>query len=548
MTSKHRLSESYFPADDAHPVLDLSCGDVLRNAAADAPERLALVEVAPSNDDALAGTSHSHRTWTYAELLESAEACARWLLQLYRPGDRVVVWAPNIPEWVILQYGAAFAGLVLVTANPALRASELRYLLEQSQAAGLFYAATFRGSDMSAIAAEATADMPSLHQFCFTDWPRLIDEASSAQATFPTVDPGSAAQIQYTSGTTGFPKGALLHHRGLVTNARYFTLRAELAGHSSLVSAMPLFHTSGCTQGVLGTAHLRGTYVMLQLFDASLMLGAVRTFQPQAIIGVPTMLIALMEHPDFREADFASMQVAFSGGAPITPELVHRVQGAFGCRFSTLYGMTELSPTVTQTSPHDSDTDQSQTAGRPLWNSEVRIIDVSTGGVVATNEQGEICVRGYQVMLEYYNMPERTAETIDAEGWLHTGDLGCMDERGYLRITGRLKDMIIRGGENIYPAEIERLLVTHPQVADAAVVGVPDIRWGETIAAVIRTVSHDDLPSVEELRALCRQELAPHKTPAHWFLVEEFPLTGSGKIAKVALREGLSAGQYGTLG
>ena len=540
------LTESYVPADASEPVLDLTCGELLREAAHDAPDQLALVEVAPPGAPSLTGAERTDRTWTYTELLAEAESCARRLLERYEPGERVVVWAPNVPEWVILQYGCALAGLVLVTANPALRSAELRYVLEQSRASGLFHADAFRGTDMSAIAAEAARGLPSLREcFSFARWPERFGERAPA-GELPAVRPGDGAQIQYTSGTTGFPKGALLHHRGIVTNSRYIWLRGEGRVGGTILSAMPLFHTAGCAMGVLGCANLRATYAMLQLFDPELMLGAIDRHRPDVVTGVPTMLLALLEQPRFAATDTSSVRVVMSGGATVPPELVARVERELGCRFTTVYGQTELSPVVTQTSPSDAERDRACTSGRPLWNVEVKLVDLA-GEIVPVGEQGEICARGYQEMLEYFDLPEKTAETIDADGWLHTGDLGRLDERGYLEVTGRLKDMMIRGGENIYPAEIEQALFAQPQVADVAVVGVPDPVWGERVAAVIRPADPAAPPAAAELHAYCRERLAPHKTPVDWFVADEFPLTGSGKVRKFEVQERIAAGAYAPL-
>jgi acyl-CoA synthetase (AMP-forming)/AMP-acid ligase II len=533
------LSESYLPADTSLPVLELTCGDLLREAAREAPDQVALVEVAPPGAPSPTGAERTDRTWTYAQLLDEAESCARWLLESYEPGERVVVWAPNVPEWVILQYGCALAGLVLVTANPALRAGELRYVLEQSRAAGLFHADAFRGTDMATIATEAADGLPALREcFSLARWYERFGERAPARE-LPDVRPGDAAQIQYTSGTTGFPKGALLHHRGLVTNARYIWIRGEGRERGTIVTAMPLFHTGGCAMAVLGCANLRATLILLQLFDPELMLAAIERHRPDVVTGVPTMLIAMLEHPRFAETDVGSVRVAMSGGATVPPELVTRVEREFGCRFTTVYGQTELSPVVTQTSPGDDERDRVQTAGCPLWNVEVKLVDLA-GNVVPVGEQGEICARGYQRMLGYFDLPEKTAETIDADGWLHTGDLGRLNARGYLEVTGRLKDMIIRGGENIYPAEIEQVLFAHPQVSDVAVVGVPDPVWGERLAAVVRPADASAPPQAAELHSYCRERLAPHKTPRHWEIVDAFPLTPSGKIQKYVLRETLA--------
>jgi len=534
---------AYWPADTSEPVLELTTGDLLREAAADAGTQTALIEAAPPGAPSLAGAERTDRRWTYGQLLAEAGQCARWLLTRFSPGERITIWAPNIPEWVILQYGAALAGLTVVTANPALRAAELRYVLEQSRSSGLFHTAAFRGSDMSAIAREAVKGLPELRVvFCFTDW-RATVGAHRGGGPLPAVEPGDAAQIQYTSGTTGFPKGALLHHRGLLTNARLMIGRTQLPHRGTMVSAMPLFHTAGCAMGVLGCAHQRGCYVLCQLFDPGLVLTAAQDHRADLLPGVPTMLIAMLAHPGFDRFDLSRLSGVLSGGSPVPPELAHRVEQRFGARFTTVYGQTELSPVVTQTSPDDSAEDKATTAGRPLPQVEVAIRDPATGETVPTGQPGEICARGYQAMLGYFDMPERTAETIDPDGWVHTGDLGILDDRGYLQVTGRIKDMIIRGGENIYATEIEQVLFGHPGIRDVAVLGLPDPTWGEIVAAVLVPAEPGQLPAVTELHDLCRTHLAPHKTPARWFGVTELPLTGSGKIQKFRLREQINSAE-----
>ena len=532
-------------ANTAEKVCELTAGQLLGEAAEDSADTVALVEVAPQGSGSLTGTSETARTWTYAQLMHDAQVCAQWLLARFQPSERLVVFAPNVPEWVLLQYGAALAGLVLVTANPALRATELRHVLAQSRAAGIVFTSSFRGSDMAATVAAAGAGLPDLReQIQFDQWPQLMDSGRDLATPLPVVAPGDPAQIQYTSGTTGFPKGALLSHRGLVTNARYVGLRGQYPARGVYLSAMPLFHTAGCAMGVLGAAHLRSKLVLVQLFDPELVLRAIAEHRPDAFLGVPTMHLALLDHPDFATTDVSSVEIAASGGSPVAPDLVHRVEAAYGCSFTTVYGQTELSPIVTQTSPQDSPDDKSYTAGRPLWNVELKIVHPVEGHPVQFGQQGEICARGYQQMLEYFDMPEQTAETVDADGWLHTGDLGILDERGYLRVTGRLKDMIIRGGENMFPAEIEHVLATHPDVADVAVVGMPDDMWGERIVAVIRARPGADLPTAAALHDLCRAQLAPAKTPAQWHLAPELPLTGSGKIQKYQIQEHLTEGLY----
>jgi acyl-CoA synthetase (AMP-forming)/AMP-acid ligase II len=539
------LSRSYWPADTAEPVLELTTGDLLRGCAADSADRLALVEVAPPDSAPLTGADRTDRTWTYRELLDAATRCAGWLAERFGPGERIVVWAPNVPEWVILQYGAALAGLVLVTANPALRTDELRYVLDQSQASALMHLRSFRGTEMASVA-HAAADgcraTPTLVEM--SDWATRI-ASWDPNPRLPAVAPGDPAQIQYTSGTTGGPKGALLHHRGLVTNARYVGLRGGGIPGGRTVSAMPLFHTAGCGILILGTAHLRGAVYLMQAFDPALMLDTIESVGAETISGVPTMFLAMLAHPSLAQRDLSCCRVGISGGTAVPAEVARGIESRFGVTLSEVYGQTELSPVVCQTGPQDCESDRRDTSGRPLWNVEVKICDLG-GATTPLGEQGEICARGYQTMLGYFNMPQQTAETIDEQGWLHTGDLGTLDARGYLRVTGRLKDMIIRGGENVYPREIEELLFTHPDITEVTVVGVPDARWGEVIAAVI-TPRDDARPTVGELRTLCRDKLAPHKTPSQWYSTAAYPMTGSGKIQKFRVTEGIVAGEYRAL-
>ncbi|MFD7666849.1 AMP-binding protein [Streptomyces sp. NPDC059788] len=531
------MTESYWPAGTSAPVAELTTGDLLREAVRDAGAQTALVEVAPPDTLSPSGAERTDRRWTYRQLLAEAEQCAHWLLARFSPGERITVWAPNIPEWIVLQYGAALAGLVVVTANPALRAAELRFVLKQSRSAGLFHTAAFRGSDMTAIARDAAHGLPELRTtVCFADWQTTV-RAYQGSGPLPEVRPGEAAQIQYTSGTTGFPKGALLHHRGLVTNAKFMIDRAQLPERGALVSATPLFHTAGCAMGVLGSAHRRASFVLCQLFDPALVLTAAQDHRADMLGGVPTMLIALLDHPGFEQFDLSHLSRVLSGGSPVPPELVRRVEDRFGARFTAVYGQTELSPVITQTSPDDSPEDKATTAGRPLPRVEVAIRDPQTGDIMPVGQPGEICARGHQAMLGYFELPERTAETIDPAGWVHTGDLGSLDERGYLTVTGRLKDMIIRGGENIYATDIEQVLFTHPKVRDVAVIGLPDPAWGEIVVAVLVPVEPGQPPTATELHDFCRARLAPHKTPVRWLHTTELPLTGSGKVRKHRLRE-----------
>ena len=522
------LSTSYWPADRSQPVFDLTVGDALRDAAADAPRTTALVQGAV--DPA------ARRRWSYAELLEASERAARALLGRFAPGDRVAVWANNIPEWVILELAAGLAGITIVTVNPALRPQELGYVLGQSQADGIFLIPAYRGSPMAEMVQQVRGDLPALREVVsFADWDAFCAEAAPGRA-LPVVSPDAPAQIQYTSGTTGFPKGAVLHHRGVVNNARLYTARLGLGPGSVQLSAMPLFHTAGCVMSVLGAAVTRGTLILPPYFDPGLMLELIAAERPAMLLGAPTMFIMMLDHPDLATTDISSVRQLLTGGAVVPPALVGRVEAEFGAPLSIVFAQTEASPVITQTAPQDTAEDRAHTLGRPLPQTEVKIVDPASGQTVAPGVIGELCTRGYHVMTGYFRDLEKTAAAIDADGWLHTGDLASMDERGYCQIGGRLKDMIIRGGENIYPREIEQVLFGHPAVADVAVVGVPDAKLGEQVAAFVRPAP-GRTPDPGELFAYCREHLAPHKTPRYWTVLEEFPLTPSGKIQKFVLRE-----------
>jgi fatty-acyl-CoA synthase len=523
-----RLTESYWPADRTEPVLETSCGGVLRTAAERAPDAVALVAGVP--DPA------ARRRLSYAELLTQAERAARALLGRFAPGERVAVWAPNLPEWIILQFGAALAGVTLVTVNPLYRAQELRYVLAQSQAAGIFLVPAVRDVSTVDILDEVRPQLPALRErVLFTDWDAFCASGSPTQQ-LPTVDPGDPAQIQYTSGTTGFPKGAIIHHRGFTNNARYAAAQVQLAPGEVLVNPMPLFHTAGSGCCTLGPIQAQATQVLMPFFDPALLLALNESEHGAILAGVPTMLFAALDHPDFARRDLSAVRVAFSGGALVPPHLVRRVQAALGIPFAIVYAQTEASPVITGTRTSDRPEDQAETVGRPFPQTEVKIVDPATGHTAPLGQIGEICTRGYHVMSGYFDNPQGTAEAIDPDGWLHTGDLGSMDQRGYCRIEGRVKEMIIRGGENIYPREIEMVLLEHVGVAEVAVVGVPDERWGEQVAAFIRPAA-DAAPAAAELDAFCRQRLAPFKVPRFWLMVDAFPMTASGKVQKFALRE-----------
>ncbi len=495
------------------------------------PDRTALVEGIPGG-----------RRWTYGELLADAERCANALLDHLEPGDRLGVWAHNLPEWVILEYGAGLAGIVLVTLNPSLQPGEARYVLGQSRSSGVFVVPEVRGNPIAAHAEEIQRDLPDLRHILRLD--QLGDlMARSGEHQLPSVGGGDPAQVQYTSGTTGFPKGVVLRHHGIVDNAMLWADHMEIPDGASWVSPMPLFHTGGCVLGVLGALDRRAKLVVLPGFEPGLFLEMMEQEKGEFSGAVPTMLIAAMEHPDFGNRDLSSWAGVVSGGAQVPEALVRRIEQTLGLDFTIVYGQTECSPVLTNTYPHDTPEDKGSTVGPPIPHTEIRIVDPETLETVAVGEQGELWARGYFTMIEYFDNPEATAETLLSDGWLRTGDLATMDERGYCRIVGRLKDMIIRGGENLFPVEIEEVLMKHPAIAEVAVIGLPDDTWGEIVAAVLRLDPAADPPSVTALRDYIRSELSPQKTPSRWFTTDAFPLTGSGKIQKYALVAAWEAGE-----
>ena len=524
------LDQAHFPAQGDHPVLETTVGDVLRARADATPDAEALVEAD------IEGVLR--RRWTYGELATEAERLARALLSRYRPGEQIAVWAPNIPEWVILEYAAGLAGLTLVTANPAYRPRELQYALEQSGSVGLFIVKAHRGNPMAEIAAQVAAQIPALREVVDLEDPAALYAREAAAPPLPEVRPGDPAQIQYTSGTTGFPKGVVLHHRGITNNARFSMTRMGLRKGDAVLNVMPLFHTAGCGLLTLGAVQFGCLLIVARLFEPARMLDIVEAERVEFVLGVPTMLVALLEAQAARPRDLSCVRTMASGGAMVPPELVRRIRAELGCGFYIVYGQTESSCLLTITGPDDG-----ETVGQPLAQTEISIRHPQTNAVQPLGTVGEICARGYGVMQGYNDDPEATSKAIDAEGWLRTGDLGTLDACGYLRITGRVKEMIIRGGENLFPAEIENVLLEHPDVAEVAVVGAPDERWGEIVVGFVRLAAGARLDRAA-LAAHCRERISPQKTPAHWVEIAAWPLTGSGKIQKFVLRDRFIAGEF----
>jgi fatty-acyl-CoA synthase len=530
--SETKLTESYWPAEESVPQRYITSGQLLADAAADSPNALALIEGI--------GDAGRARRWTFAELHDAALDTAAALIELFAPGAHLAVWAPNRPEWMILQYGAAFAGLTLVTMNPGYTQAEAAYVLGQSKAEGVVLDRDHRGGDLAAIVEKLRPDLPALREVLDLAPDSPLWAKRTSEPALPDVAPEDPAMIQYTSGTTGAPKGALLTHGGLVNNAHVFADRFGIERGAVWLNPMPMFHIAGCQLDAMGAIWSRAPHVLMS-WEPGLALELVERERVAFLPGVPTMLIGMLEHPDFQTRDLSSLKFMMSGGTPVAPELVRRVEASFGVRYGMIFGQTETSGIVGQSRPDDAGEDKTERVGQPVTGTEVKIADPETGHVLPCDTIGEICVRGAGAMLGYFEMPEATAAAIDADRWLHTGDLGTMDNCGYLQVTGRLKDMIISGGENIYPRQIEDVLHTHPGVGDAAVLGTPHDYWGEQVVACIRPAA-GTTPDPARWRNLLRKNLAGQKVPKRWFLVDAMPLTPSGKIQKFRLRDQIENG------
>jgi len=534
-TSHVSAQLSYQPADRSEPVLEVSIGDALRSAAAAWPRRVALVEGSSQKE--------ARRRWSFEELLSEAEMVACALLLRFRPGEHVAVWASNVPEWVLIEFGAALAGLTLVTINPAYLGAELAFVLKQSQACGIIVQDSYRNRDLVAAVKDVRDTLPAIREIIpLSSWTEFVRSARAGDP-LPSVRPDDVAQIQYTSGTTGAPKGARLTHRGLANNARFFA-RAIGAGESDIwINPMPMFHTAGCSLCTLGALQTGGRHVLPPAYDPELMLRLFEEESGTILLSVPTMLIRMLDAPAAVDRELSSWRLVALGGAPVPPELVRHAE-LRGLKVAIGFGQTEASPYLTHTLPDDPHPDWVSTVGRPLPQTEIKIIDPDTSATIPRGEIGEICARGYGIMKDYFDNRDATSSAIDAEGWLHTGDLGSLDEHGYCRVQGRRKDIIIRGGENIYPREVEDILHTHPAILDASVVGVPDRDWGEVPVAFVQLKPGCEATG-EDLTQFCRERLASYKVPRIWRVVDQLPQTASGKTQKFRLRESYLADPAG---
>ncbi|WP_233544881.1 AMP-binding protein [Pseudooceanicola sediminis] len=539
------------------PLLELTIAEMLERQAAEHGARPAIVV-----EDAARGRVDR---LSYGELKAASDALARGLMGWgVRPGSHVAVMAPNCVEWVLLEYALASIGAVLVTVNPSLQEDEIGYILGQGKISHLMFAAGYRRYDIAAALVRLMPDLadvrggvrsgevlPALTHLALIgagdarfaasfDDVVALGAGQDLAARRAGVRPGDVVQIQYTSGTTGRPKGAMLTHRSTLNNAWLMGRRAGFRADDVMLSAMPLFHTAGCVCNLMGMLVVGGCLVTMDAFEPERMLALWQAHAATVINGVPTMYARMLDHPRFGDFETGSLRLANTGGTSIPPSLMRRLRDLTGAEPMIVMGMTECSPVITQTDPADDFETRITTAGRALPHTEIRIVDPESRALCAFGEAGELCIRGYLVTVGYFDMPDKTAEALDADGWLLSGDLAVLEETGHLRIVGRLKDMLIRGGENVYPVEIEDCLLGHPDIAQAQVVGVPDADLGEEIYAFVLLREGAALQP-EAVRDYVRTRLARHKLPRHVEVVDSFPMTANGKIRKVALRDAAAA-------
>ncbi len=535
------------------PFTELTIGDYLEKQVAELPDHEFVVY--PDRD----------LRWTFREFNTRVDDLAKGLLAIgIGKGDHVGIWARNVPDWITFMFATAKIGAVLVTVNTLYRKFELEYVVRQADMKALVIIDSFRDHNYLDTVYELIPELrtcqrghlrserfPELKSIIYIGQEKhrgmyntreLLQlgrqcDGAELQRVRRSLSCHDVINMQYTSGTTGFPKGVMLSHYNILNNGYFIGDRQKFSTADRLCLPVPLFHCFGCVLGVMAALTHGVTLVPLETFDPLLALAAVQKEKCTAIYGVPTMFIAELDHPMFDMFDLSTLRTGIMAGSPCPVETMKQVMEKMHCTEITIaYGLTEASPVITQTRTDDSIAYRTASVGAALPHIEVRIVDPETGAECGPGQPGELCCRGYNVMKGYYKMPEQTAAAIDAEGWLHSGDQAEVDENGYYRITGRIKDMIIRGGENIYPREIEEFLYTMPGVLDVQVVGVPDAKYGEVVGAFIKPKQGVELTE-EDVQDFCRERIASYKKPKYVFFVEEFPLTASGKVQKYKLRE-----------
>jgi fatty-acyl-CoA synthase len=528
--------KSYDAGPTDIPIIEQTIGQNFENTVEAHPDAEALVDVA------------GDRRWTYRRLDDEINVVARGLMALgIEPGERVGIWAPNCAEWTIAQYATAKIGAILVNINPAYRTHELAYVLNQSGVRTLISATAFKTSDYTAMVDEVRPESHVLRDVIFLgtdDWEKLRQRAGSItvgelRTRMGSLDNNEPINIQYTSGTTGFPKGATLSHRNILNNGFFTTELINLGPGDRLCIPVPFYHCFGMVMGNLGcTSHGATMVIPAPGFDPASTLVAIEQERCTAVYGVPTMFIAMLGHPDFGTRDLSSLRTGIMAGSVCPVEVMKRCVNEMNmAEVAIAYGMTETSPVSCQTHVDDDLERRTATVGRAHPHVEVKIVDPDTGDVVERGQPGEFCTRGYSLMLGYWNDKEKTREAIDTDGWMHTGDLAVMRQDGYCNIVGRIKDMVIRGGENVYPREVEEFLYTHPDIEDAQVIGVPDEKYGEEICAWIRMKPGRAALDADAVKAFATGKLAHYKIPRYVHIVDEFPMTVTGKVRKVEMRE-----------
>lgn len=527
-------ADSHTRGSNTPPLLSETIGANLARTVASHPDREALVEVA------------SGRRWSYREFEADVHRLATGLLDLgIQPGDRVGIWSPNTAEWTLVQYATAHIGAILVTINPAYRVEELDYVLHQAGIRTVIAAAAFKNSDYAAMLESVRDANPQLHEVIIVGteaWHTLAATTASGAALdeiAARLTPSDPINIQYTSGTTGFPKGATLTHANILNNGYFVGENLHYTERDRVCIPVPFYHCFGMVMGNLAcTTHGATMVIPAPGFDPGATLHAVSTERCTSLYGVPTMFIAELALDNIDAFDLTSLRTGIMAGSPCPEPIMRQVIDTMNMRdVAICYGMTETSPVSTQTRPTDTLAQRVGTVGRVGPHLEIKIADPATGDTVPRGTAGELCTRGYSVMAGYWNDPDKTTEAIDTEGWMHTGDVAVMDADGYVQITGRIKDMVIRGGENIYPREIEEFLYTHPDILDAQVVGVPDEKYGEELMAWLRIKDGAPQPTSDDIREFCTGRIAHYKIPRYVRVINEFPMTVTGKIRKVELRE-----------